>query len=291
MRSGPVARPERLAAGPPLPDVPGLGRLRPGVVWAVVLRDYLVTRSYRLAFLLDIFHGLLELAAFFFVSRTFEGVTPANLQDAPSYFAFAAVGIGVATVVNAATDGIARRLRDEQLTGTLEALVAQPVKPTELCAGLVGFPFLFAVARGTVYLAIAAALIGVDLSHASWLGLVVLLLCAGLAFSALGVLTAALVLVVKRGPVLANAIMFSMALLGGSVFPVSALPDWLEPLGKILPTRFAYDGARAALFEGANWGDDAVVLLVIAILALPAVTWVFHRALLLTSQKGTLTQY
>ena len=37
------------------------------------------------------------------------------------------------------------------------------------------------------------------------------------------------------------------------VFPLGVLPGWLEFMGKLLPTRFAFDGVRAALFEGAAW--------------------------------------
>ena len=93
------------------------------VIAAIVRRDYLITRSYRLPFVLDAFYGLLELSVYFFISRTFHGFVPAQLQGAPSYFAFAAAGIVVAVVVAAAASGLAQRLREEQLTGTLEALV------------------------------------------------------------------------------------------------------------------------------------------------------------------------
>ena len=50
----------------------------------------------------------------------------ADLQGAPSYFAFAVAGILVSLVVASATAEIAGRVRDEQLTGTLELLCAQP---------------------------------------------------------------------------------------------------------------------------------------------------------------------
>ncbi|MDX6401097.1 MAG: hypothetical protein QOF27_1703, partial [Gaiellaceae bacterium] len=67
--------------------------LRGQVLKAMVLRDVGVTRSYRLAFVLDVFFGVLNLAMFFFISRTFANVHGADLHGAPSYFAFASVGI------------------------------------------------------------------------------------------------------------------------------------------------------------------------------------------------------
>jgi ABC-2 type transport system permease protein len=265
--------------------------LAPGGVAAIVRRDYLITRSYKLAFGFDLFYGVIELGAYFFISRTFLGVHPGHLHGAPTYFAFAAVGIAVATVVDAAVNDIGRRIRDEQLTGTLEVLAAQPVSSTGLCLGLVGFAFSFALVRGLAYLVIAAAWIGVDLSRASWPGLVLVLLSAGAAMTALGVVSAALVLVLKRGHVLASSAMFVLTLLGGSVFPISALPGWLQPVSRVLPTRFAFDGVRGALFEGRGWGIDALALLLTAVVGIPIGLFVFERALRLTKRQGSLGQY
>jgi len=261
------------------------------VVAAIIRRDYLITRSYRLPFFLDAFYGLLELAVYFFISRTFHGFEPASLEGAPSYFAFAAVGIAVAVVVAAAASGLASRLREEQLTGTLEALAAQPVTTTEMCLGLAGFPLLFAVVRAAIYLSVAAVWMDIDLSQTSWAGLLLVLLATGTSLSVLGVLSGALVLVLKRGEVLATMLLFGMTVLCGSVFPISALPDWLEPIGKILPLRFAFDGARAALFRGEGWGKDFLVLLVFSAAGLPLAISVFGRALRFGRKAGSLGQY
>jgi ABC-2 type transport system permease protein len=261
------------------------------VVAAIVRRDFLITRSYRLPFVLDALYGLLELAVYFFISRTFHGFQPASLQGAPSYFAFAAVGIVVAVVVAAAASGLASRLREEQLTGTLEALAAQPVTTAEMCLGLAGFPLLFSVVRAAVYLSVASVWMDLDLSRVSWIGLILVLLATGTSLSVLGVVSGALVLVLKRGDVLANVLLFGTTLLCGSVFPISALPNWLEPIGKVLPLRFAFDGARAALFRGDGWGTDFVVLLVFSLAGLAVAIWIFDLALRRARRAGTLGQY
>jgi ABC-2 type transport system permease protein len=261
------------------------------VVAAIVRRDFLITRSYRLPFVLDALYGLLELAVYFFISRTFHGFQAASLQGAPSYFAFAAVGIVVAVVVAAAASGLASRLREEQLTGTLEALAAQPVTTAEMCLGLAGFPLLFSVVRAAVYLSVASVWMDLDLSRVSWIGLILVLLATGTSLSVLGVVSGALVLVLKRGDVLANVLLFGTTLLCGSVFPISALPNWLEPIGKVLPLRFAFDGARAALFRGDGWGTDFVVLLVFSLAGLAVAIWIFDLALRRARRAGTLGQY
>jgi ABC-2 type transport system permease protein len=261
------------------------------VMLALVRRDYQVTRSYRLAFVLDLVYGLINLVVYFFISRTFQQAPTADLNGAPSYFAFVAVGIAITVVIGAASTGLAARIREEQLTGTLEALVAQPLTTTEISLGLAGFPFLFAIVRAAFYILIAGAFLDLQLGHADWAGFVVVLLAAGVALSALGVLFGGLVLVVKRGEVLAGMIPFAMGLVSGAFFPVSVLPGWLEPIGRVVPTRFAFDGLRNAIFRGEDWGGDAAALALFALVALPLAVGVFARALAYGRKTGSLSQY
>jgi ABC-type multidrug transport system permease subunit len=258
---------------------------------ALVRRDFQVTRSYRLPFVLDLVYGFINLLVYFFISRTFEGAQTANLAPAPSYFAFVSVGIAITVVIGAASAGLAARIREEQLTGTLEALMAQPLTATEVALGLAGFPFLFAVVRAAFYILIAGTLFGLPLGNTDWLGFVLCLTAAGVALSALGVLVGSLVLVVKRGELLAGMIPFAMGLVSGAFFPVSVLPGWLEAFGQIVPTRFAFDGLRAAVFEGTGWGADTVALTLFAAVGLPLAILVFSKALVHGRRTGTLGQY
>jgi len=260
-------------------------------VLALVKRDWLVTRSYRLPFVLDLFFGVVNLAVYFFISRTFAGAALDKLGGAPSYFAFATVGIVLTGVLSAAATGLAGRLREEQLTGTLEALLAQPITVQELSLGLVGFPFLFAGIRGAFYLLLAVLAFGVDVSHMSWAGFFLCLLAGAAAFSALGVLLGAVVLVLKRGEVLVGLLTFGMGLVGGAFFPVSVLPNWLEPIGRIVPTGLAFHGVRSAAFVGTGWAGDAIALACMGAIGLPIAVWVFGRALAYAERSGTIAQY
>lgn len=264
---------------------------RADVVWAIVHRDFLVTRSYRTAFALEAFHGPLELAVYFFISRTFANVAGMRLEGAPSYFAYAAVGIIVGAVVSAASSSIGFELREEQLTGTLEALAAQPVRAIELCAGLLGFPLIFAFVRAAVYLTIAGFWMDLDVSQTSWVGMVAVLVAAGCALASLGVLTAALVLVVKKGQTFAGVAIFAMTLLSGAVFPIQVLPEPLKSIARVIPIRFAFDGTRAALFRGEGWGEDALALLAFAVVLVPLSVAVFAASLRKAKSAGSLGSY
>lgn len=264
---------------------------RARVLAAVVRREYLIARSYRLTLASELLFGVLNLALYFYIAKVIEPVGGADLGGAPSYFAFAAVGVAFGVVFQAASGALARRVREEQLTGTLEALVAQPVAPAEIALGLVGFPFLFAMARVAFYLLAAALLLGLDLSRADPVGSVAVLLSAATALTGFGIALGALVLLVKRSTSLVGLLALATTFLSGAYFPLSVLPDWLEGLAKLVPIRFAFDGARAALFRGGGWGGDVVALLLFSGVALPLSLWLFSRALGLTRARGTLSEY
>jgi ABC-type polysaccharide/polyol phosphate export permease len=177
------------------------------------------------------------------------------------------------------------------VTGTLEAVSTEPITPIELCVGLVGFPFAFALGRAAIYLAIAALWLGLETSGASWLGLAIVLAASGAAIAPLGVIAAASVLVFKRGGPISAALMYALTILGGMVFPISTLPQWLEPLASVAPLRYAFDGARDALFAGSGWGFEAIVLAAWAVALWAVALAVFEQALAHAKTSGSLAHY
>lgn len=264
---------------------------RLSIVSALVRRDLLGTASYRLAFLLDVGYGVLDLVLYYFISRTFEGFDTSELGGAPTYFAFAAVGVILGVVLDATSAGVGYQVREEQRTGTLENLAAQPIGTVELCLGGVGFPFVFAAARAALYLVLAAAVLDLDVSQTSWPGLALVLLAAGSAMAPIGIIAGAFVLVFKRGHVVAGTLVYLLTILGGMVFPVSALPDWLEPLAVVVPITYAFEGARDALFTGSGWETDVLVLLAWSAVLWPLSLLLFARGFEHAKRAGTVAQY
>ena len=266
-------------------------RPRPAIALALMRRDYAITRSYRLAFVADLFFGVISLAVYYLISKTFRHTSTAQLQGAHTYFGFAAVGVAITVVIQAATAGLSQRVREEQLTGTLEALVSQPIGVTELATGLAGFPFAFASARAALYLGFAIPWLDLGRSSPDWLGVVLLFGTTAVAITSIGIALGAMVLVLKRGEGLLTLVSFGLGMLGGAVFPVSVLPGWLRPLSYIVPTHPAFTGIRTALFRGHGWVGSELALAGFAVVAAPLAIWLFGRALRHTLRHGTISQY
>jgi ABC-type multidrug transport system permease subunit len=270
----------------------GLGwPTRPHAVYALIRRDWRIMRSYRTALVTDVAFGCLNLVVYYYISRAVKVSVRGGLDGAPDYFAFAAVGVALAVVLQSAVTGVSRRLREEQLTGTLEALYAQPISSTEVALGLAGFPFLFAVVRAFFYLLIAGLVLGLSFAHCSWLGLFAAFLMTGLALGTCGVLLGAIVLVFKRAEAVGALGIFGLVLVGGAFFPAQVLPHWTHPLAAVVPTRFAFSAARSALFGGSEWVSSTLVLAGWAV-GLGALSLVlFSLALRHSVRRGTLNQY
>jgi ABC-2 type transport system permease protein len=264
---------------------------RARIVAAVIRRDYDIVNSYYRVWFFEIFIGSLSLVTYYFISKVFTGISPAGLQGAPSYFDYAVVGVAITTVIAVACASLAFTVREEQLTGTLEALTAQPVTASELALGLAGYHFLFSVARAAFYLGIAAALLGADFSGASWEGAAVALVVTGVALTSIGVALGALVILFKRVEALGSVVTFGLGLLGGAFFPIAVLPGWLEAVARIVPTRLAFDSVRAALYRGEGWLEPVLGLGAFAIVSLPIALWMFGWAIGLSRRRASLTQY
>lgn len=262
---------------------------RAHVLAALSRREAAIARSYPLARALALAFGTLNLALYFFISRTLHAPRPEELAPAPSYFAFAAAGVAIATVAQAATAALARRVREEQLTGGLEALMVQPVTGLELALGLAGFPFLLALARVLLYLAVAALFLGLPLGDMDPAGVVIVLGLTAPAFAGIGIAIAAAVLLVKRAEALVSLAMFALFFASGAYFPTGQLPDWTQRIAALTPTYHACRGLRAALY-GSSWSGDCVALAVCALVTVPLACVLFTAALRRARLLGSILE-
>ena len=84
------------------------------------------------------------------------------------------------------------------------------------------------------------------------------------------------------------ASIFVLAPFSGVYYPISTLPDWLQPLAWSLPTTYIFEGMRAVMIGGAlDWrllGGALILDLVYIALGYAIFLWAFRRA----RERGTL---
>jgi ABC-2 type transport system permease protein len=262
---------------------------------ALFFRDLAIARSYRFAFLLQLFDSLLGVAAFYYLSRFIQSPELAqSLPQGGTYFSFALVGFAFFDYLGVSVSAFDQSLEEARQNGTLEYLIVTQTSLPVILAGSALYPFVALSLRTVVYLAWGVALFGFPASQANWLGAVVVLAVSVLAFTGLGVLSASYMLVFKRGNPVKWALLGVSGLVSGVMYPVSVLPRPLQWIGRLVPVTYSLEGIRAAILGHASMAELWPVirdLLAFAVVLLPVSLAAFSWALRRTKITGTLTHF
>jgi ABC-2 type transport system permease protein len=262
---------------------------------AFIRRDFLVMLSYRVAFVSDILAIAVQAAMFGFIA---ELVDPAQLPTyngiETSYFEFVMIGVVITTVSGLLLQRVATAIRQEQMIGTLEALLVSPTSPTTVQTGSVAFDLLFIPLRMAALLAAVALTLGLSFKAGGTLPALMLLAAFVPFVWGLGLLTAAAIVTFRRGMGVLGAIMGILGLISGAFFPLTLLPTWLQRIAEANPVAIVMEGTREALIGGAGWsgiGTDVLVLAPLSAFALFAGVAAFRAALAREHRLGTLGLY
>jgi ABC-2 type transport system permease protein len=258
------------------------------------LRDYRTDRSYVAAFVLGVLGPLVSLAVFFYLAR----IVDAQDLDDPSiraggYFTFVVLGIAVFDVLNALLISIPSRVRQDQLTGALEALLATPAHPSAIALGYGLYDLLRAAVEAVLLLVVAALVFGLDLTM-TWSGGVAAATALGLLlllFAAVGVAAAGLVVAFKRVQAAIGLLASAVALLGTVYFPATILPSGLEALAEVNPVTWGLEVIRAALTGNSIPEGRIALLAAAAAVAVPTSVAVMRVAVRHTKRQGTLNVF
>jgi ABC-2 type transport system permease protein len=261
---------------------------------AFLRRDAMVQVSYRADLALQLATILFTLALFFYLGKLIDESTLGEEAGFDrGYFAFAVIGIALLRIVQTGLTSFAQRLRQEQTTGTLEALLATPARTSNVILFSAAYDLLRATVLAGVLMLAAILFFGVDLQSgpgalvAAAATLAILLVL----FASLGVLLAAFTIVFKQTTAILGLSVTGLALLGGVYFPLDLLPAPLNTVGEILPFTWGLDVMRGALLAGEVEADRMALLAAVSAAALPASFWVFSRALRKARRDGSLAQY
>ena len=184
--------------------------------------------------------------------------TAANDQD---YFAFALVGIAFAAYFGVGLRSFAsglRRTNDRHFgSGDADANASfnshRRIGIVELCFHHDSRRCLF----------VAWCLVGIRFNVSSILVPVAVCLLAIITFASIGIIAAAVIMIIKRGdPV--TAIEQLRQPCRRRLYPIEVLPDWLQAIARLLPITYALRAMRASL-TGATFSDVAFDLAALAI--------------------------
>ncbi|WP_422122282.1 ABC transporter permease [Planococcus sp. X10-3] len=157
-------------------------------------------------------------------------------------------------------------LLKERVSGTLERVLATPVKRWEIVmAYLTGFG-IFAIIQTTIVVLFSIHILDIVMEGSVWHVIVINLLLALVALS-LGILLSTFAgsefqMVQFIPVVIVPQIFFS------GIFPIEGMADWLQNVGRVMPLYYGADALKGVMYRGEGLGDVADNLVVLALFAL-----------------------
>lgn len=257
---------------------------------ALTRRDLTIELSYQFQLFLRLWTILISVAMFYFLGALM-GNPPELDAYGGSYFEFALIGLVVMGFSQACVKSFSESIQRSQADGTLEILLSTATRLPTLMGGTLVVPLLFAMVEATIFLVTGIVVSDMRFPLAGlFIAAPILLLTLG-AFAAIGVLSATVIVLTKRGDPFSTLVLQASNLLAGAVFPVAVLPDALQLLARAMPAFYGLRGVREVLLTGGGLADVRTDLLALAafnIVLLPMAMWALSRAIRLARVTGTL---
>jgi ABC-2 type transport system permease protein len=262
---------------------------------AFITRDFRIESGYQASFVMGIFESLMLLVIFHFLGEliALRGSSPLS-RYGNNYFPFALVGVAFARFFDLMLRMFSESIRVAQVTGCLEAMLSSQTGGVTivLMSSLYG---LIAGAIQLLFILLGGVLIfGVDLRRMDVPATLLVLSVSVAIFVALGVLSAAAILWLKKGDPITWLLGGFGSILGGAYFPIEVMPTWMRKASMMVPITYSLDALRLTMLQGSNIVAVArplTTLIVIAAILVPASLAIFAAMVRKGRKEGTLMVY
>ncbi len=261
------------------------------IVAATAQKDFRTAVSYRVGFATSIVAAFWGLIAFRFVSKLVN--TGQFAGSTTSYFKYTVVGLLFASILEPTAIGTSTSARGDQVQGTLEYLATQPVRRIYLGLSWSAYGLVQSIVVAAVIMVLTIP-IGFSVSNVNAPVVIGVILLSIVIFAAVGNLGASLVIVFQQGTPLVAGLLSIIGVISGTLFPISALPQWLQVLAHLSPLTYALDALRSALLADqpyTNYAVDFAILIGFAVVLVPLSAWVLERSFQIAQRRGTLATF
>ena len=176
------------------------------------------------------------------------------------------------TLVMMTSLGMAR----ERERGTMESLLATPVRPLEVMVGKLAPYVLVGLIQAVVFLVMARLLFDVPMSG-GWIALGVGLMLFIVGSLALGFLISTVAKTQLQAMQMSFFYMLPSILLSGFMFPFRGMPEWAQAIGTAIPVTHFLRVVRGSLLKGAGLESAGQSLLALALFVLVVGTLAMMR--------------
>ncbi|MBJ6369815.1 ABC transporter permease [Snuella sedimenti] len=260
-----------------------------------IKRDFAIFLSYKMALITSTLGTVFPLLTYFFISKLVPSQGQKGLSEiGGDYFSFVLIGTAFTTYFMMAIQEFSATTRRDQMAGCLEALLSSQTDTKTIIFMSAIFKFIH---NGTVLIfmfIVATLFLGFDLSNINIPSAFLTFILSIFVFISLGIFSAGGTILFKRGEPFSIVFGTMSSLLGGAIFPVAILPDYLQTISYLVPIKYSLDALRLSILRGypiEMLSNQLITLLCIALVLFPLSLIFFEWAVEKGKRLGTLMQY
>jgi len=263
------------------------------VACAFFRRDFFIATSYKFNFAFQFMAGFFIVTMFYFLSLLIDSDASRAMVSRfqTDYFSFVLIGLAGAGILHTGLTGFAGSLRTGMSEGSLEMTFSCPIRPMWVLLFPCIWAFFFEALKIVVVITSGTLFFGADLGHANLTSGLTVIIVTVMSYSVLGIISASIIMVLKRGDPINAAFSVASTLIAGAFFPIDLLPSWLASIAKVLPMTYAYEAMRKTLLLGAGVSDVSFELMILggfSVLGLPLAFGIANMAIAKSKRDGTL---
>jgi ABC-2 type transport system permease protein len=253
--------------------------------YAFIERNANLIKRYWAWELVWLAYSIVNALSITFIGKASSEITGVALspQQINEFILFLMVGTLVWHYLAMVFDLVSESIQWERWEGTIEYTFMAPISRMTHLFGQAFFAVVYGLLHTAVILAVVSMFFQIDLSQADLPGMLLVIVAGSLSFVGLGMFAAILPLLSpEKGLQMTNIIKAIVLLVSGVYYPITVLPEWLQPLAQISPATYMLEGIRTALLRGDGpaelFGPYVLPLLVTGLLTIPTGLAAFMRA-------------
>jgi ABC-2 type transport system permease protein len=262
---------------------------------AFIERNWYLTKRYAAWELVWITYNVVNALAVTFIAAAAQTTIPSlhfTRQQLNDFTLYLVIGTAIWSFVSVVFDQVTEMVTIERWEGTIEYTFMAPVSRLTHMLGTCAFAIVHGLLLTVVQLLIVSLFFHLDISHANWGASALIMLVGSVSFIGLGTMGAVLpLLYTERGAQMTYIIRAVMLLVSGVYYPITVLPQWMQPLSRLSPATYVLDGLRQSIQHGlgavALWGD-IWPLIISAIVSLPLGLAIFNAGERYAKRTGKL---
>lgn len=178
--------------------------------------------------------------------------------------------------------GAANSLFEERQEGTLKRLMCMPLTRTQILLGKYLYTMLLGVVQLSVLFFFSWVFFRVDI-FSNFFNLFIVIICSVAAAVSFGMLITSVAKSLSQAASISTLVVLIMSAVGGSWFPTSILPDWMQVLSKATITYWSVEA-----FQQVLWRQSSIGPIMINIFVLLTIALLINSFALIRFKKGNI---